>query len=81
MFDSKPITINVPPGPYPECGGLDGHGLQCHGTLVPKVEPATVEAERHIPFPSPPGMTEKYKAYLEGSAVLYWQCSKCGRQV
>ena len=74
MFDSKPIVIHIPPGPYPRCTcGI--------GTLVPRVEPATIETERHMPFPAAPGMTEKYKSYMEGSVVLYWHCNQCGKRV
>ena len=71
MLNTKPITINIPPGPYPDCGGLDEHGLQCHGTLMPKVEPATVYESY--------GSYGKQK-WVEDSVVLYWQCNRCGKR-
>lgn len=43
MFDSKPVVIHIPPGPYPTCGQPRAErpgaavALPCQGTLVPKL--------------------------------------------
>ena len=74
MFGTDKVAIQVPPGPYPLCGD------NCKGQLLPCVEPAT--AVTGPPAFVGPGVVPAGTPYWkDGTLVLFWKCTVCGRRV